>query len=84
MIVNNYYFCSNLLLRFYYSYFKKLNFPLNQKSYGFITNNLTNEEYFAHVSGLIDKMNVDCKVSFETIEDKRDKKDFLTGFEFIL
>ena len=30
---------------------------LNQKGYGFIANDGTNEEIFVHVSGLIDKVN---------------------------
>ncbi len=49
-------------------------FFLDQKGYGFITDDETNEEYFVHVSGLIDKVNADDKVSFEVIEDKRGKK----------
>jgi CspA family cold shock protein len=49
-------------------------FFLDQKGYGFITDDETNEEYFVYVSGLIDKVNADDKVSFEVIEDKRGKK----------
>ena len=49
-------------------------FFLDQKGYGFIQDDETNEEYFVHVSGLIDKVRVDDKVSFEIIEDKRGKK----------
>jgi CspA family cold shock protein len=49
-------------------------FFLDQKGYGFITDDETNEEYFVHVSGLVDKVNADDKVSFEIIEDKRGKK----------
>lgn len=49
-------------------------FFLDQKGYGFIQDDETSEEYFVHVSGLIDKVNVDDKVSFEIIEDKRGKK----------
>jgi CspA family cold shock protein len=49
-------------------------FFLNQKGYGFITEDETNEEIFVHVSGLIDKVNAEDKVSFEVIEDNRGKK----------
>jgi len=49
-------------------------FFLEQKGYGFIIDDDTNEEIFIHVSGLIDKVNPEDKVSFEVIEDKRGKK----------
>ncbi|MBC8488032.1 MAG: cold shock domain-containing protein [Bacteroidetes bacterium] len=49
-------------------------FFLEQKGYGFILDDDTNEEIFVHVSGLIDKVNPEDKVSFEVIEDKRGKK----------
>ena len=49
-------------------------FFLEQKGYGFILDDDTNEEIFVHVSGLIDKVNPVDKVSFEVIEDKRGKK----------
>ncbi|OQX80490.1 MAG: cold-shock protein [Bacteroidetes bacterium 4484_249] len=49
-------------------------FFLDQKGYGFIQEDETNEEYFVHVSGLIDKVKPDDKVSFQIIEDKRGKK----------
>ena len=49
-------------------------FFLNQKGFGFIIADDTNEEIFVHVSGLIDKVNAEDKVSFEIIEDKRGKK----------
>ena len=49
-------------------------FFLNQKGYGFIAEDETNEEIFVHVSGLIDKVNAEDKVSFEVIEDNRGKK----------
>lgn len=49
-------------------------FFLEQKGYGFILDDDTNEEIFVHVSGLIDKVNPEDKVSFEVIEDNRGKK----------
>jgi len=49
-------------------------FFLDQKGYGFIADDETNEEIFVHVSGLIDKVNAEDKVSFEIMEDKRGKK----------
>lgn len=51
-----------------------IKFFLNQKGYGFIADDENNEEIFVHVSGLIDKVNAEDKVSFEVIEDKRGKK----------
>ena len=49
-------------------------FFLDQKGYGFIQEDDTNEDYFVHVSGLIDKVRAEDKVSFEIIEDQRGKK----------
>jgi CspA family cold shock protein len=49
-------------------------FFLQQKGYGFILDDETNEEIFVHVSGLIDKVNAEDKVSFNVIEDNRGKK----------
>ena len=49
-------------------------FFLDHKGFGFITDEETNEEIFVHVSGLIDKVNAEDKVSFEIIEDKRGEK----------
>lgn len=51
-----------------------IKFFLEQKGYGFILEDETNEEIFVHVSGLIDKVNADDKVSFEVMEDNRGKK----------
>lgn len=49
-------------------------FFLDQRGYGFIAEDETNEEIFVHVSGLIDKVKAEDKVSFEIIEDERGKK----------
>jgi CspA family cold shock protein len=51
-----------------------IKFFLEQKGYGFILEDETNEEIFVHVSGLIDKVNAEDKVSFEVMEDNRGKK----------
>jgi CspA family cold shock protein len=49
-------------------------FFLDQRGYGFIAEDETNEEIFVHVSGLIDKVKAEDKVSFEILEDERGKK----------
>jgi cold shock protein len=49
-------------------------FFLNQKGFGFIIDDETKEEIFVHVSGLIDKVKAEDKVSFELEEDKKGKK----------
>ncbi len=49
-------------------------FFLDQKGYGFIVHDDTNEEIFIHVSGLIDKVKAEDKVTFELMEDDRGKK----------
>jgi CspA family cold shock protein len=49
-------------------------FFLKQKGFGFITDDVTKEEIFVHVSGLVDKINANDKVSFKVIEDSRGKK----------
>ena len=49
-------------------------FFLNQKGFGFIIDDETKEEIFIHVSGLVDKVKAEDKVSFELEEDKKGKK----------
>jgi CspA family cold shock protein len=49
-------------------------FFLNQKGFGFIVDDETKEEIFVHVSGLVDKVKAEDKVSFELEEDKKGKK----------
>ena len=41
------------------------------KGYGFITENDTSNEYFVHVSGLIDKISEGDEVEFELKEGKK-------------
>ena len=43
----------------------------NSKGYGFIKDNETDEEYFIHVSGLIDKFNEGDAVTFELTEGRK-------------
>jgi cold shock protein len=49
-------------------------FFMNQKGFGFIIDDETKEEIFVHVSGLVDKVKAEDKVSFELEEDKKGKK----------
>jgi len=41
------------------------------KGYGFIKDNESENEYFVHVSGLIDEINPNDEVSFELQEGKK-------------
>ncbi|MFW6257325.1 MAG: cold-shock protein [Prolixibacteraceae bacterium] len=41
------------------------------KGYGFIVEEGTNNEYFVHVSGLVDEINKDDVVEFELKEGKK-------------
>lgn len=41
------------------------------KGFGFIKELDTNQEYFAHVSGLLDKINQNDEVTFELKEGKK-------------
>ena len=41
------------------------------KGFGFITPNDSSEEIFVHVSGLVDMIDQDDKVSFETEQGKK-------------
>jgi|TARA_B100000809_G_C15022476_1_gene488953 CspA family cold shock protein len=41
------------------------------KGFGFIVDNESNEEYFVHVSGLIDEVREDDKVEFELKEGRK-------------
>jgi CspA family cold shock protein len=43
----------------------------DSKGFGFIVDNESNEEYFVHVSGLIDEIREDDKVEFELKEGKK-------------
>jgi len=52
----------------------KVKFFNVRKGFGFIIEDETNEEFFIHVSGLIDKIDENDHVSFEITEDQRGKK----------
>ena len=41
------------------------------KGYGFIKDSETEEEYFVHVSGLVDEVRENDKVSYELTEGKK-------------
>ncbi len=41
------------------------------KGFGFITDSETNEEIFVHISGLIDDINEEDKVKFNTEQGKK-------------
>ena len=43
----------------------------NEKGFGFIKENETNEEFFVHVTGLEDKIFENDEVSFDLIEGKK-------------
>ncbi|MBN2481928.1 MAG: cold shock domain-containing protein [Bacteroidales bacterium] len=49
----------------------KVKFFNEAKGFGFIKDNQSNEEYFVHSSGLIDKIYEDDEVSFELQEGKK-------------
>jgi CspA family cold shock protein len=41
------------------------------KGFGFVKNSETGEDIFVHVTGLIDKISQDDKVSFDLVEGKK-------------
>ncbi len=43
------------------------------KGYGFIKEDISNQEYFVHATGLIDKVQKDDKVSFTVVDGKKGK-----------
>ncbi len=43
----------------------------DSKGYGFIKDTETEEEYFVHVSGLVDEIRENDKVSFDLTEGKK-------------
>ncbi|MEI6434943.1 MAG: cold shock domain-containing protein [Bacteroidota bacterium] len=45
-----------------------------RKGFGFILDDATQQEVFVHVSGLVDKIRENDKVSFDITEDSRGKK----------
>ena len=49
----------------------KVKFFNESKGYGFIKDVESDEEYFVHVSGLIDKVKEDDNVTFELIEGRK-------------
>jgi CspA family cold shock protein len=49
----------------------KVKFYNESKGYGFIKEDETNNEYFVHVSGLIDEVKDDDTVEFELVEGRK-------------
>ena len=49
----------------------KLEFYNNEKGYGFIKEDETDNEYFVHVSGLIDEISENDKVTFDLEEGRK-------------
>lgn len=49
-------------------------FFMEHKGFGFIIDDESKEEIFVHVSGLIDKVKAEDKVTYHVEEDKRGKK----------
>jgi CspA family cold shock protein len=49
----------------------KVKFFNESKGFGFIKDNESNEEYFVHVSGLVDTINEDDEVTFELQQGKK-------------
>jgi CspA family cold shock protein len=49
----------------------KVKFFNDAKGYGFIKEDETNNEYFVHVSGLIDEVKDDDEVEFELVEGRK-------------
>lgn len=46
-------------------------FFLESKGYGFIKEDESNQEIFVHVTGLVDKVRENDKVTFEKVEGKK-------------
>ena len=49
----------------------KVKFFNDSKGYGFVTDNDSGQEYFVHVSGLIDEVKQNDEVTFELKEGKK-------------
>ena len=46
-------------------------FFLEDKGYGFVVDNETEEEFFVHVSGTVDQIGKEDKVTFDTEEGRK-------------
>ena len=49
----------------------KVKFFNESKGFGFIKDNESNEEYFVHVTGLVDEIKEDDEVTFELKEGRK-------------
>jgi cold shock protein len=52
----------------------KVKFFNERKGFGFIVDDDSNQDVFVHVTGLVDRINNDDKVSFDLTEDAKGKK----------
>ena len=66
-----YYFCNTINYQFFIMKEGKVKFFNESKGYGFIKDVESDEEYFVHVSGLIDKIKEDDNVTFELTEGRK-------------
>lgn len=63
-----------LLLNIYYNYKVKkgtVKFFNESKGFGFITDNETQQDYFVHISGLIDEVREGDEVTFDLKEGRK-------------
>lgn len=49
----------------------KVKFFNSEKGYGFVKDNETNQDYFIHVTGLIDEVQEDDEVTYEVTEGRK-------------
>lgn len=65
------YLCSLLIITFFIMNNGTVKFFNDSKGYGFIKDTATDQEYFVHVSGLIDEVKENDEVSFDLKEGRK-------------
>jgi cold shock protein len=65
------YLCANFLYNLFIMKEGTVKFFIESKGYGFIKDAESEKEYFVHVSGLIDEIREDDKVTFELQEGRK-------------
>ena len=60
-----------LIIKYLFMKQGKVKFFNNSKGFGFIMDNDSDDEYFVHVSGLIDEIKEDDEVKFELQQGKK-------------